>query len=160
MLVITPRGMVSLLGSSAKSAPFSVPASQGKSCSSWARSQRPSLLSSGSPETPTNQSWLGAIMVVSVTRGCVLASSAVSVSAVVGPMLLVSPNSTPSVFAAAFRISTCRAAQPPISAIDSTPALARRPLSRKLTPALWTPPIRREKCAPPGRPPGVTAVLH
>ena len=49
---------------------------------------------------------------------------------------------------------------PPTSAIDSTPGLAVAPLSRKVTASLWTAPMRREKYTPPGRPPGVTELVH
>ena len=44
--------------------------------------------------------------------------------------------------------------------MDSTPALAVWPPSRKVTAALWTPPTSREKCAPPGTPSGVTLLVH
>ena len=44
--------------------------------------------------------------------------------------------------------------------MDSTPALAVPPLSRKVTASLWTPPISLEKCAPEGTPPGVAAVVQ
>ena len=165
MLLISPRGVVATLGLSEKSSPSSVPASHGKRSTSCERSHWPEASSSNSPETPTNQSWLGAIIVVSVTRGnAVVSMRLLRVRVAVGPMELVLPSRTEraaggSAFRAALT-SPRRLDVPPISAIDSTPGLAVPPLSRKVTPALCTAPIRREKCAPPGRPSGVTAVVQ
>ena len=56
--------------------------------------------------------------------------------------------------------SSRRPVQPPTSAMASTPALLVAPLSTKTTSALCTPPTRREKCAPAGTPPGVTALVQ
>ena len=40
------------------------------------------------------------------------------------------------------------------------PAVAVPPLLQNETLLLWTAPIKVVKCAPPGMPPGVTAVVH
>ena len=75
-------------------------------------------------------------------------------------MWSVAPTKTPIAFSPALLTSSRRSVHSPFSAMDSTPAPARWPLRRNVTPALCTPPTRREKCAPPGRPSGVTAVVH
>ena len=90
ILSMVPCGVVARL-SSENSPPSSVPASQGCRFTSCERSQRPWSSSSGSPETPTNQSGLGATMVTSVIRGCSVESVAVRVFEVVVPMKSVSP---------------------------------------------------------------------
>ena len=139
--------------------PSSVPASHGYR-STWSDStQFPPASSSVSPETPTNQSGLGAIMVTSVTRGWSLVSVTVRAFDVVAPILPV-PRTILRAFVPAFVTSLPRADVPPVSAIDSIPAVAASPLLRKVTPALWTAPMRREKCAPLGTPTGVAAAVH
>ena len=165
MLVMTPRGVVSTSGLSEKSSPSSVPASQGKRSTPSDRVQRPEASSSTCPETPTNQSWLGAIIVVRVTRGKPVVSWTLRrVLTAVGEMLPVAPRMTErAVGGLAFlaAVTSLRSLDvPPTSAIDSTPELAVAPLSRKVTASLWTPPMRREKYTRPGRPPGVTELVH
>ena len=84
MRVMTPCGFVSGLESE-NSVPSSVPASYGKRSTTcdWRHSFAPS--SRDTPEMPTNQSGLGAIMERSVTNGCVLVTSIVNVALPVPP---------------------------------------------------------------------------
>ena len=76
----------------------------------------------------------------------------------------VSPRAALSAVCDVASIAVCtsllRSETPPTSAMDSTPALAVPPLSRKVTASLWTPPINLEKCAPEGTPPGVATTVH
>ena len=68
MLVIVPRGEVAAFDSE-NSVPSSVPASYGYKSTLCDASQSPCASSNVSPETPTNQSGLGATIVTRVTRG-------------------------------------------------------------------------------------------
>ena len=143
ILWMTPRGLVSTLGLSEKSLPSSLPASHGYRKTRIHGSQSPCALSRGNPETPTNQSWLGAIIVVRVTRGnAVVSSTSLSVFEPVGMMLPDGLRTARAVagvalVAALTSLRSCDVC--PSSAIDSTPALAAPPLSRKVTPAPCTP---------------------
>ena len=57
-------------------------------------------------------------------------------------------------------ISDLKASVVPSSATASTSALAVSPLLQKVALPLCTAPIKGEKCAPDGRPPVVTLVVH
>ena len=159
MLVTTPRGDVAGFDSE-NSSPFSVPASHGYSCTSCDDNQLPLASSRDSPETPTNQSGLGATMVTSVTSGWSVVSVTARLFIPVGPMKSVSPLTTLRASGPAPVTSLLRTDVPPTSAIDSTPAVTASPLLRNVASALWTAPIRREKCAPLGTPSGVAAVVQ
>ena len=121
MLEMTPCGLVSGFDSE-NSVPSSVPASYGKRSTSSDRTHWPAPSSRDSPDTPTNQSGLGAIMDRSVTCGCSLVTSMVNVA------VPVPPPETPS--SMTDRVCELRWTSPrkvpvePSSATNSTPALA------------------------------------
>ena len=87
MLVMTPCGDVAGFESE-NSSPFSVPASHGYNFTSCEGNQLPLASSRDSPETPTNQSGLGAIIVTSVTLGwSVVTATSFRVTRFCRPML-------------------------------------------------------------------------
>ncbi len=159
-LAMNSGGSVSSL-SSENPVPSSVPASNGCRVTVRDGRQPPRLSSIDSPETPTNQSGLGATIVNRVTRGwSVVSATPVKLSEAVGPMEPVVPSRTLRWSAPAAWISPFSRVVPPSSAIDSTPGLACLSSVTKTTSPLWTPPTSREKCAPAGTPSGVAAVVQ
>ena len=158
MLVIVPWGLVASLLSE-NSVPSSVPASYGNRSTVCDASHSFWALSRDSPETPTNQSGLGAIIVIRVTRGWVGLTVMSTVTVAVAPTLplrsMVLDASEPAAL-----ISDLSVLVPPTSAMLSIPALAVPPLLQKVALLLCTAPIKGEKCAPDGRPPGVMLVVH
>ena len=157
MLVIVSRGLVAGL-SSANSVPSSVPASYGNRSTCCRGRHCPRASSRDSPETPTNQSGLGAIMATSVTSGWVVVSVTSTVAVGVGPFGR--PCSTTVTAFGLALISDLKVAVLPVSATSSIPALAVPPLLQKTTPPSWTAPINGEKCALEITPPGVTPMVH
>ena len=97
-------------------------------------------------------------MVISVTSGwsSVVSNSTLTSGVPPVPRLL-------SMMAPAWSlalISDLKAPFWPSSATSSTPGLAMPPTSQKVTRSLCKVPISGEKCALPGRPPGVAAVVQ
>ena len=115
----------------------------------------PPASSRDSPWTPTNQSGLGAII---VTRGwsVVTVKSPVAVG-VPPPWRLFLMTATAFMLAL---ISVVKGPVFPSSATASIPRLAVPPALQKVAPELWTAPLKGEKCAPVGTPPGVAVVVH
>ncbi len=110
---------------SEKPAPSSVPASNGCRYTVRDARQPPRLSSIDSPETPTNQSGVGATIVTRVTRGwSVVSATAVKLSEAVGPMVTFVPSRTLRWSSPAALISAFSRVVSPSSAIDSTPGLA------------------------------------
>ena len=121
--------------------------SESRHCPDESRSER--------PETPTNQSGEGAIIDVSVMRGWSLVKAM--------PEYVREPT-TPGVLREMDRSALGIAAStslfsvsvPPLSAMDSTPALATAPGARKTASSLCMPPTQVVKCGFFGTPSGVT----
>ena len=141
--------------------PSSVPASYGNRSTVCDASHSFWALNRDNPETPTNQSGLGAIIVTRVTRGWVGLRVMSTVTVAVTPILPLLSMVLDAAEPAAV-ISDLRALVPPTSAILSTPALAVPPLLQKVTLSLCTAPIKGEKCAPDGTatPVAVAVVVH
>ena len=97
-------------------------------------------------------------MVISVTRGWVLLASKLTLAFGVPPPP--TPNSMRVSAWALALISDLKVLVPPISATLSIPGVAVPPASQKVTLSLCVAPISVVKCALPGTPPGVTAVVQ
>ena len=139
------------------SLPSSVPASYGNSSTLPWCIHAPSAPSNGSPDTPTNQSGLGATIDASVTEACppdtIISKPATGVPPETSGCRIISEASGPDA-TTSDRNSPVR----PVSAMISVPSLATPPRSQKTTPLLCTAPISVVKCAPPGTPtPGASA---
>ena len=149
MLVMVPRGEVAEFDRE-NSVPSSVPASQGnRSIVRDGCQPSSAAVRRDSPETPTNQSGLGATIEVRVTGGWSVVS-VMSTVAVAVPSDAMDCSMTARAFGMAALISDLRVLVPPISAILSIPALAVPPLLQKVTLPLCTAPIKVVKCAPDG----------
>ena len=159
MRVMTPRGLLTRFGE-AKVAPLSVPVSHGKSATVLLCTHCPFSMS-GRPRTPANQSGLGAIIVTSVTSGCVRSIWKRSVD-VPAPLEMLLPESVRFAVPAAIAAFTSASSVvlPPSSAMSCMPVLEFTPGCQNSTPLLCNPPTSPDQCAPAGKSVGWVVALQ
>ena len=133
-----------------KVTPPSLPASQGSRANLRSLAHSP-FWKRGIPDTPTNQSGLGAIIETSVTSGCVWLISK-SAEALPGDEPILPPATRRSAVPAAMAalISFDSLVVSPRSAMSMMPSLAAPPSRQKLTCAVCVAPMSGEKWADEG----------